>query len=146
MSYTALTIAAFKTRFDRDFAYAVDQTDKSKVRDADITIAFTQAAANFNEALFANQATFSEAFALLSAHFLCVNLLASTQGLGGSAQWLTNAKAVGNVSESFSIPERIMRSPFLSALSKTLYGMNYLSIITPLLVGNVACVRGETTA
>ena len=44
MPYTQPTLADFKARFDRDFAFAADQTDKSMVRDADITIAFTQAA------------------------------------------------------------------------------------------------------
>lgn len=145
MAYTQPTIANFKTRFDRDFAYAVDQTDMAKVRDADITIGLTQASANFNQNLFASQAVFTEAFLLLTAHFLCVNLLASSQGLGGSAQWLTNTKAVGNVSESFSVPERILHSPFLAAISKTLYGMTYLTIISPLLVGNVALQQGDTT-
>ena len=145
MSYVPPTLADFKARFDRDFAFASDQTDKSMVRDADITIAFTQAAANFNVGLFANQATYAEASLLLTAHYLCQNLLASSQGLAGSAQWLTNSKAVGNVSEGFSIPERILRSPILSIYSRTLYGMTYLSIIAPLLVGNVQLVRGDTT-
>jgi hypothetical protein len=145
VAYTQPTIANFKTRFDRDFAYAVDQTDMAKVRDADITIGLTQASANFNPNLFASQAVFTEAFLLLTAHFLCVNLLASSQGLGGSAQWLTSSKAVGNVSESFAVPERILHSPFLAALSKTVYGMTYLTIISPLLVGNVALQQGDTT-
>ena len=145
MSYTAPTLADFKSRFDRDFGFAQDQTDMTLVRDKDITTAFTQANANFNIALFANQGTYSEALLLLAAHYLTTNLLASSQGLAGTAQWLTNSKAVGNVSEGFSIPERILRSPILSIYSRTLYGMTYLSIIAPLLVGNVRLVCGATT-
>ncbi len=145
MSYVAPTIADFKSRFDRDFGYSQNQTDTSLVRDKDITTAFTQAAANFNVALFANQETYAESVLLLTAHYLCTNLLNSSQGLASRAQWLTNAKAVGNVSEGFSIPERILKSPILSIYSRTLYGMTYLSIIAPLLVGNVQCVAGRTT-
>ena len=145
MSYTPPTVADFKDRFDRDFAFSADQADMTRVRDRDITTASTQAVANFNVALFASQSIYTEAFLLLTAHFLCVNLLAATQGLGGTSQWLVNSKAVGNVSESFAIPERITRSPFLAGLSKTLYGATYLSIIMPLLVGNVAIQRGDTT-
>lgn len=145
MSYTPVTVADFKARFDRDFAFAVDQTDKAKVRDVDITRAVTQVAANFNESLWATQETYSEAYLLVTAHYLCTNLLASSQGLGGSAQWLTNSKAVGNVQESFAIPERIVRSPFLAGYSKTIYGMTYLSMILPLLTGNVVGIHGDTT-
>ena len=145
MSYTQPAVTDFKSRFDRDFGYAADQSDMTLVRDKDINTAFGQTVANFNAGLFPSQALYTEAFLLLSAHYLCMNLLASSQGLAGSAQWLTNSKAVGNVSEGFAIPERIMRSPFLSIYSRTLYGMNYLSIIAPLLVGNVGLVCGDTT-
>lgn len=146
MSYVAPTVADFKERFDRDFQFASDQTDLTKVRDIDVTRAFTSAGANFNVGLFPNQAIYSEAFLLLSAHYLCVNILASTQGLGGQATWLTNSKAVGSVSEGISVPDRILRSPTLSIYSRTMYGMTYLSIIAPLLVGNVVCIEGTTTA
>lgn len=138
MAFTAPTVADFKSRFDRDFAYSADQSDVTKVRDKDINTAFGQAGLNFNPGLFAAQAGYAEAFLLLTAHFLCTNLLASSQGLGGAGEWLVNQKAVGNVSASFDIPDRIKRSPFLSAISKTSYGMTYLNVITPLLVGNVA--------
>lgn len=145
MSYVAPTVADFKFRFDRDFAYSADQNDLTRVRDVDVTRAFTAASANFNEALFASQATYAEAFLLLSAHFLCVNLGASSQGLGGAGVWTTQSKGAGNLHESFAIPARVARSPFLSQLSRTSYGMTYLQIILPLLTGNVALVAGCTT-
>lgn len=142
MSYTPVTVAEFKARFDRDFSYTTDTTG---VRDVDINRGFTQAAMNFNEGLFASQATFAEAFLLLSAHFLVVNITSSSQGLGGAAQWTTASKGAGNLQESFAIPDRIMRSPFLSQLAKTSYGMTYLQLIMPLLSGNVSLVAGCTT-
>lgn len=146
MAYTAPTVANFKSRFDRDFAFCgSDQTDFTKVRDVDVERALALAKANFNDGLWADQATFSEARLLLAAHFLCQNLLASTQGLGGSYQWLTNSKAVGPLNESFQIPDRILRSPFLAAISKTLYGALYLEMLSPLLVGNVVVVCGRAT-
>jgi hypothetical protein len=145
VSYTPPTVADFKSRFDRDFAYSATEGDLTKVRVKDIDLAFVQAAANFNEALFASQATYQESFLLLSAHFLVVNITASSQGHGGGSQWTTQSKSVGNVEESFAIPPRIARSPFLSQLSKTSYGMTYLQIILPLLCGNVALVAGDTT-
>ncbi len=142
MSYTPPTVADFKSRFDRDFPFCAPeaQTNLDAVRDKDVTVAFTQASANFNEGLFASQATFAEAFLLLSAHFLCQNMLAASQGLGGSANWLTISKGAGALSESFEVPEKIKKDPFLSALSKTVYGSLYLQQILPLLVGNVVAL------
>lgn len=145
MAYVPPTVAEFKARFDRDFAYAAEQTDLARVRDVDITRAFTQATANFNESLWPSQDIYAEAFLLLSAHHLVTTLTASSMGLGGSSQWLTNSKAVGNVQESFTIPERILRSPWLGMISKTLYGAQYLTMVAPRLLGNVACVDGATT-
>lgn len=145
MAYVQPTSVEFKARFDRDFAFPADQTDMTKVRDVDINRGLLQASTNFNVALWESQAIYEEAFLLLAAHYLCQNLLASSQGLGGSAAWLTNSKAIGNMSESFAIPERITKSPILAIYSKTLYGMEYLSMIMPRLTGNVALVKGDTT-
>lgn len=145
MAYTAPTVAEFKARFDRDFAFAVDQTDMERVRDTDITRGLNSAAVNFNGGLWETQAIYAEALLLLAAHYLVTNLLNSSQGLGSQATWLTNSKAIGNMSESFAIPDRIARSATLGIYSKTGYGMEYLSLIMPRLVGNVALVRGDTT-
>lgn len=145
MPFTNPTVADFKSRFDRDFLYSIDQTDVKGVRDKDINLAYTQTGLNFNPGLFAAQDGFQEAFLLLSAHFLCTNLLNSSQGLGGQGEWLINQKAVGNVSASFTIPDRIAKSPFLSAIAKTSYGMTYLNIISPLLVGNMMGLCGRTS-
>lgn len=146
MAYVLPTVSEFKSRFDRDFPYSTDQTDLTKVRDKDITLAQTQAAANFNVELWENQTVFAEAFNLLSAHYLCSNLLASSQGVRGAGVWLTNSKTVGNVSESFNIPERVMKSPTLSLYSRTTYGCVYLSIIAVRLIGNVAGIFRRASA
>ncbi len=146
MAYTPPTVADFKARFDRDFAFAADQTDMERVRDTDVTRGITSASVNFNENLWESQAIYAEAYLLLSAHYLVTNLLNSSQGLGSQANWLTNSKAVMNMSESFAIPDRIAKSPILAVYSKTGYGMTYLSLIMPRLVGNVALLQGNTTA
>lgn len=144
MAFAVPTVADFKSRFDRDFAFAKDQTDLTKVRDVDVQRGLTQAGVSVNPALFDTQARYSEAALVLAAHFLCQNLLASSQGLQSAAQWLTSSKAVGNISEAFSIPDRIAKSPILSAYSKTQYGMQYLAMVTPYLVGNVQHAEGAT--
>lgn len=144
MSYTVPTVAAFKSRFDRDFAFSSDQTDKSKVRDVDVTRGLMAAAINFNETLWPTQAIYAEAFMLLAAHFLCVNILNSSQGLGSQATWLLNQKHVGSMSGSYAIPAMVKDDPFLSRMATTGYGAEYLGLLAPLLIGNVTAVAGFT--
>lgn len=152
MAYTIPTVAEFKTQFYRDFPYAVpasgtggDDTDLSKVTNFDIQNAINLANANMNQALFPTQARFTQAYLYAAAHYLVTNLKASNQGLFSQFNWNVNQKTVGGVQESFQIPERITRSPWLSHFSQTRYGAQYLSIIIPLLTGHVVTVEGMTT-
>ena len=115
-----------------------DNTNVDLVTDFDIAGAQARATQfNITQRIFGSQQAFSIAYGLLAAHYLCLALLASGTGLAGKADWLTNAKTVGNVSESYSIPDRILRSPILSKLSKTTYGAQFLELVAPNLVGNM---------
>ena len=146
MAFTYPTVNDFKTRFDRDFRYSVpltgpstgDATDTNFVRDVDIQRGFTAALVNWASGLWPNQATFSEMFLLLSAHEMCDNLLSSTQALNGQYTWLTGGKSAAGVSASYIIPDRIKNSPFLSGLSTTRYGAQYVKLIVPYLTGNMS--------
>jgi hypothetical protein len=142
VAFTTPTVADFKARFDRDFSYATDQTDKSKVRDVDVTRGINSAGINFNPAIWPDQATFAEAFLLLAAHFLCVNILNSSQGLGSQSTWLMNQKHVSSMSGSYAIPEQVKEDMFLSRLATTGYGSEYLFLLAPLLIGNFQSVAG----
>lgn len=146
MAYTTPTVADFKSRFDRDFAFATDQTDMSKVRDVDIQRGLNSAGLNFNEALWPSQAAFAEPYLLLAAHFLCVNLLNSSQGLGSQSTWLFSNKGTGSIHGAFAIPEQVREDMFLSRMATTGYGAEYLGILAPLLVGNFANARGISHA
>ena len=124
-----------------------DNTELSKVTDGDLAKSFTLATAfNITQALLGSQAAFTYAYNLLSAHYLCENVLAGSSGLSGKADWLTKSKSVGNVRESFDIPKRILNSPYLSKLSKTVYGAQFLELMAPQLVGNIVFARGTTQA
>lgn len=142
MAYTPVTVADFKAYFSRDFPYGADQ---QRVMDADISKAEAMAGINFNEALWESQAVFSQAYLLLSAHYLVDNLRASGAGLNGQYSGNTINKSVGNVSEGYQIPERVAKSPFLSALYTTRYGAQYVGLLSLRLIGNVATIRGATT-
>jgi len=142
MAYSNPSVQDFKNQFVRDFPYGTDQN--LNILDSDITYAFTMTNVNINPALFGNQGTYSMAYNLLSAHYLVMNLRASSQGINGQFNWLQASKGVGQVNESFSIPERIQENPYFSMLTKTNYGAMYLQLIIPQLTGQVYNVYGTT--
>ncbi len=113
-----------------------DNTNAKKVSDFDIASAFVAMGINLTQALFSSQAAFTRCYNLLAAHYLCESLIAAGVGLGGQAQWLTESKTVGNVTESFKIPDRVLKSPLLAKLSKTTYGAQFLELLSPQLIGN----------
>ncbi len=121
-----------------------DDTDPDYVQDADIAGAILDAQFNTNQALFDTQALFSRAFLYLAAHLLVDKLLMAGEGLASQYNWLTASKGVGDVSESFQIPQQIIDEPLFAGWSKTRYGAMYLQIISPLLTGNIASFHRNT--
>ena len=142
MAYAAPTIADFKSEFVRDFPYSNNDTDVSKVMDQDIQRALDMAGINFNDALWESQLIYTKAFLLLSAHYLVDNLRASSQGVSSQYAGNTSSKSVGNVSESYAVPEKVMKNPALAGLYTTRYGAQYVGMISPRLVGHVMTVMG----
>lgn len=142
MAYTPVTIADFKAFFVRDFPYG---NDEDHVMDSDITKALGTAGITFNEGLWSSQAQFNQAYLYLTAHFLVESIRASSSGLNSQNAGNTIAKSVGDVSESYEIPEKVKRNPFLAALYTTKYGALFVQMLAPRLVGNVLTLRGRTT-
>jgi hypothetical protein len=122
-----------------------DDTDIKKVTNIDILAAQNMGLMNINQGLFESQLFYSQCFNLLTAHYMVTNLLASTQGVKSQYDWLTSQRSIGNVNSSFAIPDRVKKSMFLSTLTQTRYGAQYISLIAPLLLGNVRLVVGDTT-
>lgn len=141
-TYIQPTVAEFKAYFTRDFPYNADPN--LGVTDADIEKAFGQTNININPGLFADQAQYNIGYLLLAAHYLVVDLRMASQGINGQSNWLETSKSVGSVSQSFSVPQRIMDNPYLAALSKTNYGAKYLELILPQLAGAVFHTAGRT--
>lgn len=140
-SYVNPSISDFKAFFNRDFMYG---TDLTTVMDGDIGKAQIQAQNTVNPNLFNNQSLYTNGLQLLSAHFLVQNLRASSQGIAGKFDWATNSKSVGSVSASFSIPQRILDNPEFSIYAATVYGVQYLAMVIPLLTGQMFSVAGGT--
>jgi hypothetical protein len=152
MAFVAPTVAEFKAQFVRDFPFAAEEgspavsTNLAKVTDADITSALLAAGINSNAGLWSTQAEYTYVYNLLAAHYLCVSLLSAAQGIRGAGTWLTQSKTVGDITEAYAIPERIMKSLTLAPLSKTTYGCQFLSLIAPRLVGNVMAIVRNPSA
>ena len=113
------------------------------VSDLDITNAYAEACVSFNDKLFdADEMVL--AYLYLAAHFLVNDLNAG--GSEGGGVGLANSRSVGNVSESYSIPQAYLDNPQFAFLSKSSYGTKYLNMVIPRLVGNMASVCGATSA
>lgn len=137
------TATDFKAHFTRDFPYG---TAINTVQDSDINKAIAEANFNFNSALFANQGEYTMGFLYLTAHFLVMDLRASSQGISGNFPWMTTSKSVGSVSEGIDIPEFIKNNPMLAHFGKTYYGAKYINLIFPRLIGNMFPMTGMTHA
>lgn len=136
------SVADFKSYFDRDFPFGEDI--ETEIRDQDISKAFTMTNVNFSQCLWADQGSYTVGYLLLSAHYLVMNIRASSQGINGQFNFLQNSKAVGSVSEGFAIPQRVLDNPDWAVLMKTNYGAQYLQLILPQLAGQMFAVAGST--
>lgn len=140
-AYTNPSVEDFKEYFNRDFPYG-DTTDK--IMDSDITKAETAAFISINPCLFQSQEMYTLGSLLLSAHYLVMNIRASSQGISGNYPWMTTSKSVGSVSQGMTIPQRILDNPEYAWLSQTNYGTQYLMMILPQLTGQIFMVPGTT--
>lgn len=121
------------------------QTDISQyISDKDIEKAYEQACINFNSGLFSDDDSKKVAYLYLTAHYLVKDL--NENGLSSTGDQLVSSIKVGNVSENYKIPEWMTNDKNLSYFTTTSYGLKYLSLITPHLVGNSAVAEGQTHA
>lgn len=141
--WTNPTIDEFKLYFARDFPFGSDPAEN--VLDTDVAKAFQQTNYAINQGLFCSQSGYTIAYNLLAAHYLTTNLQASSLGINGSiGGGIETGKAVGNVSQSFQIPQRYADNPYWAGFLKTSYGYEYLQMILPLLTGATFAVDGYT--
>lgn len=143
MSYTNPNVQDFKDYFYRDFPYGTDLNNN--VVDADIAKAMFQASITINQSLFpVGQEQYNIGYYNLSANIMCQNFAQSSQGIGSQNDWMVNAKAVGNVSSSYTIPQEILDNPLYSFYTQNRYGLAYLMMVWPYLKGVSFVVRGRT--
>lgn len=144
MAFVNPQVTDFKAYFFRDFRYGTDI--ETTVTDPDINKAFQQVNmyTTFNVDMWLTQEAYTIGYLYLAAHYLVMNLRASSQGLSGQFSFLEQSKSVGSISQSFAIPQRVLDNPDWSVLMKTNYGAQYLQYALPLMNGQMFAVCGRT--
>lgn len=149
MDLSTITVSEFKAFFRRDFPYAPEDADPATdidkyVFDFDIEKAFLEAQALLNQELFGSDENIRLAYYYLTAHYLANDMRTAMQGIESTGANPVNSRSVGNVSESYTIPQSYLDNPQLAFFTTTGYGAKYLSILLPSLVGNIGAVCGWT--
>jgi len=147
------TVEEFKTFFARDFPFqpAVippEEVDLNKfIQDSDVSNAFLRTNPKFNEEFFTDtQEEYTLGYLYLSAHLLVMSLRASNAGFTSSFNWGATSTSVGSVSESRNLPGNIMTNPLWAWLVSSNYGVEYLMMVIPNLIGNFGIALGRTQA
>lgn len=137
----SITIEDFKSFFAKDFDYG-DNPDQ--VSDTEIARAMTEASMNFNEGLFDCDDQKRLIFLYLVAYYLVVDINNSnTQGASNNGGLVTY-RQVRNVAESFKVPKWIEENPMFSMFAQNGYGLKYITMMYPYLIGRVGIVGGAT--
>jgi hypothetical protein len=148
MSWELPTVDDFKEYFARDFNYATTQGEPQNddyVLDADISKAILEGSINFNLELYGEDAMVTAVFMYLAAFYLVVNLQNSAKGIASQSKFPISSASVGGVSVSYQIPSRFTDDAYICQFTQNGYGMKYLSLSMPFLVGNVTLIEGTTT-
>lgn len=81
----------------------------------------------------------------LIAYYLVVDLKNSSQGINSSFIGTLSGKHVGDVSESYAIPQWMQSDPMYSMYGQNGYGLKYLSLIAPYMACTILFSRGDST-
>ncbi len=144
MGYINPTVDDFKTYFARAFPFSSDPSEG--VTDTDIAQAYQLTNEFINETFFKNQGSYNIGYFNLAAHYLVTAIQVSGAGLyvTGAMGGIETSKSVGSVSQSFQIPEIYLKNPMYASFTGTPYGLRYLQMISPYMIGRMAYVRGST--
>lgn len=143
--WTPPTTSEFQIFFARDFWFAPleNPNDIDLVMVSDIDRAIIDAQINFNYGLFGTEAQATNVFMYLTAFQLVRNIQMSTKGLSSQCKFPVSGNSVGGVSVNYVVPESYQKDPYIMSLMSNAYGMRYLELVLPLLVGNVQVMLRE---
>lgn len=116
-----------------------DVTKEEYVADEDIGFAELEAREGKNEEILTDLS-----YMYLVAFYLCYDLDLATSEASGQVGFVATSKKVGSVSETYMVPQWVEQDPYLSFFARNGFGLKFLSLIRPKLVGNTDVVAGWT--
>ena len=137
-----------------DNTNAIDDTESWKkvkgnkydyVADEDIIKAMTQAIQVGNERFGETCTEKVNIYLHLIAFYLVMDLKNAATGVNSSFSGTVQSKSVGDVSESYAIPQWVNDNPMYSIFTQNGYGLKYLSLIAPYLAITIMFSPGRTT-
>lgn len=115
------------------------------VTDEDIQKAMTQAINNCNENFGETDEEKVNIYLHLVAFYLVMDMKNAQTGLNGGVAGAVTSTHVGDVSESYAIPQWMLTDPMYSIFAQNGYGLKYLSLIAPYLAITILYSRGNST-
>jgi hypothetical protein len=149
--YTSLIDANLQPLSDNQSWSLYNDSKENYLSDNDIQKAIYVAMTGFNGDLFDNNPNepFCEkrlVFLYLVAFYVVLDIKNSTSGLSSNAYTsFVSSKSVGNVHESYGIPQWVTASPMYSIYLDNGYGKKYLSFLIPKITGWFYLSKGATT-
>lgn len=152
--YSLVTESFYKSLIDNNKGNELNNTEywqavrgdiNDYVTDADIQKAMTQAIVNANARFGENDAERINIYLHLIAYYLVIDLQNSSAGVSSSFNGVVQSKHVGDVSESYAIPQWVLNNPMYSLFAQNGYGLKYLSLISPYLAVTVLFSNGRST-
>lgn len=143
------TVTQFMAFFNREFPYPPVGTlpdPLSYVQPADITKAISMGLINFNSGLYGSNDNIMTVFLYLAAFYLTENLKIAQKGIAAQINFPVVSAGVGGVNESFQVPDKVTKSPFLFQYTANAFGFIYLTFALPQTVGNVGIVTSGVRA
>lgn len=127
---------------DSGYWQAINENANDYVQDSDIEKAWAEALVSFNVGLFSEDLSTKEAFLYLVAFYLAYDLSLAQTGAYGNIGFPATEVRVGSVSEGYYIPKVYLENPVLGFYARNGFGLKYLNMVYPKLVGNVGVVAG----
>lgn len=118
-----------------------DSTD-NYVQDSDIERAWSEALVTFNLGLAGSDDEAKIIFLYLVAFYLAYDLSLASGGAYGSITFPATSVSVGSVSESYYVPKAYLEDPVLGFYARNGFGLKYLNMVYPKLIGNAKAVAG----
>lgn len=115
------------------------------IADEDIIKAMTQAIQVGNDRFGETCTEKVNIYLHLVAFYLVMDIKNSSTGVNSSFTGMVQSKHVGDVSESYAIPQWVSDNPMYSIFTQNGYGLKYLSLIAPYLAVTMIFSPGRTT-